>query len=112
MGHLGSVSCQIFHFGSICSIIQSDVSLSVADYHAFSEKIEIKSRNLKRSDIHIDFFNVSVESTPYFDLISGGSEKAESIFNVTACHNCILICCKRVIIFIVIIKPDILSSED
>jgi hypothetical protein len=112
MGHLGSVSCQIFHFGSVCSIVQSDVSLSVTDYHAFPQKIEVKSRNLERSDIHVYFLDVSVESTPYLYLVSGWSEETERVFNVATCHHCVLICCKRVIIFIVIVKPYVFSSEN
>ena len=112
MGHLSSMSCQVFHLCAICSIIQSYVSLGITDDHPFSEKIEIKSRNLEWSDIHIYLLYVAVESTPYLDLISRGSEETECIFNVSACHHCILICCKRVVIFVVIIKPHVLSPED
>ena len=65
-----------------------------------------------RSDVHVYLFNISIQGTPDFDFIACGSEETKSVFDISATNYGILVSSDRVVVFVVIIEPDGLSSEN
>ena len=65
-----------------------------------------------RSDVHIYLFNISIESTPNLDLVAGRGEETKSIFDIPATNYCVLVSSYWVVVLVVVIEPDRLSSED
>ncbi len=45
------------------------------------------------SDIHIYLFNVTIEGWPDFYFVAGWGEKAQSLLDVSATDDSVLICC-------------------
>lgn len=76
MSYLAIVLSQRLHFGSICSIVKSDISFCVSYNHSFLQVVKLKGGNLEWSDIHVNSFNISVQRTPNFNLIACWSKQA------------------------------------
>lgn len=112
MCYFTCVFAQNFHFGTISCIMQSYVSFCVTYNHPFLQEIKLKSRNLIGSDVHVNSFNISIESTPNFDFVPHWGEETQFFFYIFTTDCCVLICCMRVIIFVILINVNRLSSEN
>lgn len=103
---------QSLHFSAICSVIEWYVSLSIPNQHSFLKKIKVKCRYLVGSNVHIYLFNITIEGAPYFNFVSGWSKETKRLFNISTTDYCIFISSNRIIIFIIVVKPNWLSRKN
>lgn len=112
VGYFSGMLGQVLHFGPIGSVVEGDIAFGVSDDHPFPEEIKVESRYFVRSDIHVDFFDIAIQSRPYLDFIASRREEAESLFDITTSNHSILVSSHRIVIFVVVVETDRFPSKD
>ena len=112
MSHFSTMLSENFHSCTVGCVVECHISPSISNYHSFSQRVKIEGWYFKGSDIHVDFLNIAVESTPNLNLVAWGREKTESLLYVSATNDSVLISCGWVVIFVIIIKPNRFTCKD
>lgn len=106
------VLAQSFHFCSVCSVMQSNISFGVAHYHPLLEKVEGKCGNLICCNIHVYPFDVPVERAPYLNFVAHRREEAQFLLYVLAAYGGVLISSVGMVVLVVLIHIDGLATEN